>query len=70
MVTHRVPKDPKTGLPKKYLAGAKNKKKKAAEIKATAKAYKSGKKINVAAISKSRSEQGKNGKSKTSKRKR
>ena len=70
MVMRRVPKDPKTGLPKKYLAGAKNKKKKAAEMKATAKAYKAGKTINVAAISKSRSDQGKNGKNKTSKRKR
>ncbi len=65
MVMRRVPKDPKTGLPKKYLKGAKNKKKKAAEIKATAKAYKAGQKINVAAVSRSRANQGKNGKSKT-----
>jgi hypothetical protein len=33
----RVPKDKKTGLPKKYLSGAKNKSAKAAEIKRTAK---------------------------------
>ena len=29
----RVPKDKKTGIPKKYLSGAKNKAAKAAEIK-------------------------------------
>ena len=66
----RVPKDPKTGVPKKYLAGAKNKKKKAAEIKKTAQAYKEGRPINVRAVSKSRAAQAKNGKSKTSQRKR
>ena len=65
----RVPKDPKTGVPKKYLAGSKNKKKKAAEIKKTAQAYKEGRPINVRAISKSRAAQA-NGKSKTTQRKR
>ena len=35
----RVPKDKKTGVPKKYLSGAKNKAAKAAEIKRTAEAY-------------------------------
>ena len=38
----RVPKDKKTGLPKKYLSGAKNKSAKAAEIKRTAEAYRKG----------------------------
>ena len=70
MVMRRVPKDPKTGVPKKYLAGAKNKRKKAAEIKRTAEAYKEGRPIDVRAVSKSRAEQGKNGKSKTTKQKR
>lgn len=60
-----VPKDPKTGLPKKYLSGAKNKSKRAAEIKKTREAYRQGKKINVAAVSRSRA----NAKSKTTKRK-
>ena len=31
----RVPKDKKTGVPKKYLSGSKNKSAKAAEIKKT-----------------------------------
>ena len=70
MVRRRVPKDPKTGVPKKYLAGAKNKRKKAAEIKRTAQAYKEGRSIDVRAVSKSRAEQAKNGKKKTTKRKR
>ncbi len=69
MVMHRVPKDPKSGVPKKYLSGAKNKRKKAAEIKRTAQAYKEGRSIDVKAVSKSRTEQA-NGKSKTTKRKR
>ena len=50
----KVPKDKKTGLPKKYLAGAKNKSAKAAEIKRTAAAYKRGEKIDLKAISKFR----------------
>ena len=55
--TRRVPKDKKTGLPKKYLAGAKNKSAKAAEIKRTAAAYKRGEKIDLKAISKFRASQ-------------
>ena len=50
----RVPKDKKTGLPKKYLSGAKNKAAKAAEIKKTAAAYKRGEKIDLKAVSKFR----------------
>ena len=50
----RAAKDKKTGLPKKYLAGAKNKAAKAAEIKRTAAAYKRGKKIDLKAVSKFR----------------
>lgn len=50
----RVPKDKKTGLPKKYLSGAKNKAAKAAEIKRTAAAYKRGEKVDLKAISKFR----------------
>ena len=53
----RVPKDKKTGLPKKYLAGAKNKSAKAAEIKRTAAAYKRREKIDLKAISKFRASQ-------------
>ncbi len=53
----KVPKDKKTGLPKKYLAGSKNRSKKAAELKRTAAAYKRGDPIDVAAISKSRAAQ-------------
>ena len=53
----RVPKDKKTGLPKKYLAGTKNKSAKAAEIKRTAAAYKRGEKIDLKAISKFRASQ-------------
>ena len=53
----KVPKDKKTGLPKKYLEGAKNKKAKAAEIKRTAAAYKRGEKIDLKAISKFRASQ-------------
>ena len=52
-----MPKDKKTGLPKKYLAGAKNKSAKAAEIKRTAAAYKRGEKIDLKAISKFRASQ-------------
>lgn len=63
----KVPKDKKTGLPKKYLAGSKNKNAKAAELKRTAAKYKRGEKIDVAAVSKSRANQ--NAKSKATKRK-
>jgi len=50
----KVPKDKKTGVPKKYLAGAKNKTAKAAEIKRTAAAYKRGEYIDIKAVQKSR----------------
>ena len=50
----RVPKDKKTGVPKKYLSGAKNKAAKAAEIKRTAEAYRKGEFIDIKAVSKSR----------------
>jgi hypothetical protein len=56
-----VPKDKKTGVPKKYLTGAKSKSRKAAEIKKTAKAYKEGRKIDVKAVSRSRANQGRRG---------
>jgi len=51
----------KHGVPAKYLAGLSpaQAKRKAAEIKRTAKAYKAGKKVNVKAISKSRANAGK-----------
>ena len=49
----------KYGVPKKYTAGSKDPKKKAAEIKKTAAAYKAGKKINVKAVERSRVAQGK-----------
>lgn len=62
----KVPRDKATGLPKKYVAGSKSPSAKAKEIKRTAKAYKAGKKIDVAAVSRSRARQAKNGK-KTSK---
>jgi len=53
----RVPKDKATGLPKKYLSGAKNKSAKALEIKRTADAYKRGEFINIQAVSESRTKQ-------------
>ena len=53
----RVPKDKKTGVPKKYLSGAKNKAAKAAEIKRTAEAYRKGEFIDIKAVSKSRTKQ-------------
>ena len=53
----RVPKDKATGLPKKYLSGAKNKSAKALEIKRTADAYKRGEFINIQAVSESRTQQ-------------
>ena len=67
----RVPKDKKTGVPKKYLSGAKNKAAKAAEIKKTAEAYRKGEFIDIKAVSKSRTKQNVSGKKKkTTKRKR
>lgn len=66
----RPPKDKKTGLPKVYLSGAKDKAAKAREIKRTAALYKAGKNIDIAAVSKSRTEQGGKTKSKTTKRRR
>ena len=50
----RVPKDKKTGVPKKYLSGSKNRSAKAAEIKRTAEAYRKGEYIDIKAVSKSR----------------
>ena len=67
----RVAKDKKTGVPKKYLSGAKNKAAKAAEIKRTAEAYRKGEFIDIKAVSKSRTKQNGSGKKKkTTKRKR
>jgi hypothetical protein len=65
----KVAKDKKTGVPKKYLSGAKNKAAKAAEIKRTSEAYKRGETINIKAVQKSRVKQD-GTKSKTTKRKR
>jgi hypothetical protein len=50
----KVAKDKKTGVPKKYLSGAKNKAAKAAEIKRTSEAYKRGEFIDIKAVQKSR----------------
>ena len=61
----RRPKDKKTGLPKVYLSGAKNKSAKAREIKETARRYKAGLPIDVKKISKSRTAQGKRKKKKS-----
>ncbi len=67
----RVPKDKKTGVPKKYLSGSMNKLAKAAEIKRTAEAYRKGEFIDIKAISKSRTKQNvASKKKKTTKRKR
>jgi len=67
----RVPKDKKTGVPKKYLCGSKNRSAKAAEIKQTAEAYRKGEYIDIKAVSKSRTKQNVTGKKKkTTKRKR
>ena len=67
----RVSKDKKTGIPKKYLSGSKNKSAKAAEIKRTAEAYRKGEYIDIKAVSKSRTKQNVTGKKKkTTKRKR
>ena len=66
----RVPKDKKTGIPKKYLSGSKSKSAKAAEIKRTAEAYRKGEYIDIKAVSKSRTKQNVTGKKKkTTKRK-
>ena len=64
----KVKKDKKTGVPSKYLAGAKNKAAKAKEIKDTAEKYKKGQYIDIKAINKSRSAQDET-KKKTTKRK-
>jgi len=65
----KVKKDKKTGLPSKYLAGAKNKAAKAKEIKETAEKYRKGEYIDIKAISKLRSQQNDSKrKKKTSKR--
>ena len=67
----RVPKDKKTGIPKKYLSGSKNKSAKAAEIKRTAEAYRKGEYIDIKALAKSRTKQNVTGKKKkTTNRKR
>ena len=67
----RVPKDKKTGIPKKYLSGSKSKSAKAAEIKRTDEAYRKGEYIDIKAVSKSRTKQNVTGKKKkTTKRKR
>ena len=67
----RVARDKKTGVPKKYLSGSKNRAAKAAEIKKTAELYKKGLFIDIKAVQKSRGEQNVNKtKSKTTKRKR
>tara|TARA_B100001093_G_C26382688_1_gene823614 strand:- start:125 stop:319 length:195 start_codon:yes stop_codon:yes gene_type:complete len=49
----------KMGVSKKYLAGAKNKKKKAQEIKRTAERYRKGLPIDIKKVSESRTKQGK-----------
>ena len=67
----KVAKDKKTGVPKKYLSGAKNKAAKAAEIKRTSEAYKRGEFIDIKAVQRSRVNQdGTKTKKTTSKRKR
>ena len=53
----RVKRDKKTGVPSKYLVGAKNKAAKAKEIKDTAEKYKKGQYIDIKSISKLRSQQ-------------
>ena len=54
----------KYGVPTKYTKGAKNPRKKAAEIKRTAKLYKQGKRINLKEVEKSRVRQAKKRKKK------
>jgi hypothetical protein len=53
----QVRRDKKTNVPSKYLAGAKNRSKKAKEIKETAEKYKKGQYIDIKAINKSRTAQ-------------
>ena len=53
----RVKRDKKTGVPSKYLTGARNRSAKAKEIKDTAENYKKGQYIDIKAISKLRSQQ-------------
>ena len=53
----RVKRDKKTGVPSKYLTGARNRSAKAKEIKETAEKYKRGEYIDIKAISKLRSQQ-------------
>ena len=65
----KVAKDKKTGVPKKYLSGAKNNAAKAAEIKRTSEAYKRGETLDIKAIQKSRVNQDAT-KKKTTKRRR
>ena len=43
----RVPKDKKTGIPKKYLSGSKDRAAKEAEIKRTAEDYRKGELIDI-----------------------
>ena len=62
----KVAKDEKTAVPKKYLSGAKNKAKRASEIKRTARAYKRCEFIDLEAVQKSRTEN--NGRKKTRKK--
>lgn len=54
-----VPRDKKTGLPKKYVEGSRSRSAKAKEIKRTAKAYKEGRNIDVKKVSASRAAQAK-----------
>ena len=53
----RVKRDKKTGVPSKYLTGARNRSAKAKEIRETAEKYKRGEYIDIKAINKSRSAQ-------------
>ena len=66
----KVAKDKKTGVPKKYLSGAKNKAAKAAEIKRTSEAYKRGETLDIKAIQKSRVNQDGTKKKNTKRRRR
>lgn len=56
-VFRRVRRDKRTGEPLKYVTGSKDRAAKAAEMKKTRKAYKEGRNINVAAVSRSRAAQ-------------
>ena len=66
-MVRRVPKT-KGGVPKKYVAGAKNKKASEAEIKRTAKLYKQGK-LTPAMMDRISKLRSKSGSKKTSKKK-